>query len=67
MKANYKITMPALAGIALGTLTIIVSGHAALAQDTVRVRGTDVRLPLQIATLEARTQPHKRLIAQRKA
>ena len=40
MKANYKITMAALAGIALGALTIIVSGHAALAQDTVRVRGT---------------------------
>jgi Domain of unknown function (DUF5666) len=40
MKANHKITMAALAGIALGALTIIVSGHAALAQDTVRVRGT---------------------------
>jgi hypothetical protein len=40
MKANYKITTAALAGIALGALTIIVSGHAALAQDTVRVRGT---------------------------
>ena len=38
MKANH--TMAALAGIALGALTIIVSGHAALAQDTVRVRGT---------------------------
>src|SRR5580700_6589002 len=40
MKANHKITMAALAGLALGALTIIVSGDAALAQDTVRVRGT---------------------------
>jgi hypothetical protein len=40
MKANHKRTMAALAGIALGALTTIVSGHAALAQDTVRVRGT---------------------------
>jgi Domain of unknown function (DUF5666) len=40
MKANHKITMAALAGLALSTLTIIVSDHAALAQDTVRVRGT---------------------------
>jgi Domain of unknown function (DUF5666) len=39
MKANHKITMAALAGIALGALTMIVSGAAALAQDTVRVRG----------------------------
>lgn len=40
MKANHKI-MAALAGIALGALIIIVSGNAAaLAQDTVRVRGT---------------------------
>jgi Domain of unknown function (DUF5666) len=40
MKANHKITMAALAGLALSALTIIVSNHAALAQDTVRVRGT---------------------------
>lgn len=40
MKANHKITMVAFAGIALGALTTIVSGYAALAQDTVRVRGT---------------------------
>ena len=39
MKVNRKITMMALAGIALGGLTLIVSGDAALAQDTVRVRG----------------------------
>ena len=40
MKANHKITMAALAGLVLSALTIIVSDHAALAQDTVRVRGT---------------------------
>jgi hypothetical protein len=40
MKANHKITMAALAGLAVSTLAIIVSDHAALAQDTVRVRGT---------------------------
>ena len=40
MKANHKITMAALADLALSALTIIVSDHAALAQDTVRVRGT---------------------------
>jgi hypothetical protein len=40
MKGNDKITMAALAGLALSALTIIVSDHAALAQDTVRVRGT---------------------------
>ena len=40
MKANHKITMATLAGLALSALTIIVSDHAALAQDTVRVRGT---------------------------
>jgi Domain of unknown function (DUF5666) len=39
MKANHKITKAALAGLALSALTTIVSGHAALAQDTVRVRG----------------------------
>ena len=39
MKANHKI-MAALAGIALGALTIIVPDDAAQAQDTVRVRGT---------------------------
>src|SRR5271154_4360567 len=32
--------MTVLAGIVLGALTMVVSGNAALAQDTVRVRGT---------------------------
>jgi hypothetical protein len=40
MKADHKITIPALAGIVLGALAIIVSGNTASAQDTVRVRGT---------------------------
>ena len=39
MKANHKMMMAALIGIALVAVTIIVSGGAALAQDTVRVRG----------------------------
>ena len=38
MKANHKL-IAALAGIALGALTIIVPGNVAQAQDTVRVRG----------------------------
>jgi hypothetical protein len=40
VKANRKKIVTALAGLILSALTIIVSGHAALAQDTVRVRGT---------------------------
>ena len=40
MEANRKMTMTALAGVVLGALTILVSGNVALAQDTVRVRGT---------------------------
>src|SRR3984885_4274247 len=39
MKANQKITMMALAGIALAGLTLIASGDAAPAEDIVRVRG----------------------------
>jgi hypothetical protein len=39
MKVNRKITMMALAGLALSGLTLIGSGDAALAEDTVRVRG----------------------------
>ena len=40
MKANHKIMMAALAGLILGALTVVVSDNAALAQETVRVRGT---------------------------
>jgi hypothetical protein len=39
MKANHKMMMGPFVGIALGAVTIIVSCGAALAQDTVRVRG----------------------------
>ena len=39
MKANHKMMMGPSVGIALGAVTIIVSCGAALAQDTVRVRG----------------------------
>jgi len=45
MEANYRMTVVALAGVALGALVLMVSGIAtALAQDTVRVRGTIERL-----------------------
>jgi hypothetical protein len=44
MKANRKIPMTVLAGIVFGTLTIVVSGNAASAQDTVRVRGNIERI-----------------------
>jgi hypothetical protein len=41
MQANYKMTVAALAGVGLGALVLMVSGIAtALAQDTVRIRGT---------------------------
>jgi hypothetical protein len=40
MNANYKITMATLAGIVLAALTLVGSGNAPFAQDTVRVRGT---------------------------
>ena len=45
MKANYKMTVAALAGVALGALAMMVSAIAtAFAQDTVRVRGTIERI-----------------------
>ena len=53
MKANHKI-MAALAGIALGALTIIVAGDAAQAQDTVRVRGTIVSIDGATYVIKAR-------------
>jgi hypothetical protein len=53
MKANHKI-MAALAGIALGALTIIVPGDAAQAQDTVRVRGTIVSIDGATYVIKAR-------------
>jgi hypothetical protein len=54
MKANHKITIAALAGIVLGALTIIVSGNAAMAQDTVRVRGTIESIDGPIYVITAR-------------
>jgi predicted SpoU family rRNA methylase len=39
MKANHTTTAAALTAMAFGALAITVSGDAALAQDTVRVRG----------------------------
>ena len=53
MKANHRI-MAALAGIALGALTIIVPGDAAQAQDTVRVRGTIVSIDGATYVIKAR-------------
>src|SRR2546428_371130 len=55
MKANYKMTVAALAGVALGALAMIVSGIAtALAQDTVRVRGTIERVDGSVYAIKAR-------------
>ena len=45
MQAKYKMAVVVLAGVGLGALVTMVSGVAtALAQDTVRVRGTIERL-----------------------
>ncbi len=45
MKADGKMTVAALAGVAIGALAMTVTGVAtALAQDTVRVRGTIERV-----------------------
>jgi len=55
MKANYKMTVGALAGVALGALATMVAGIAtALAQDTVRVRGTIERIDGSIYVVKAR-------------
>jgi hypothetical protein len=55
MGANYKMTAVALAGVALGALAMMVSGIAtALAQDTVRVRGTIERIDGSIYVVKAR-------------
>ena len=53
MKAKHKI-MAALAGIALGALTIIAPGDAAQAQDTVRVRGTIASIDGAAYVIDAR-------------
>lgn len=55
MKANYKMTVAALAGVALGALAMMVSGiTTALAQDTVRVRGTIERIDGSTYVIKAR-------------
>jgi hypothetical protein len=55
MKANYKMTVAALTVVALGALVMMVSGIAtALAQDTVRVRGTIERIDGSTYVVKAR-------------
>ena len=55
MKTNYKMMITALAGIALGAVAMMVTGIAtALAQDTVRVRGTIERIDGSIYAIKAR-------------
>ena len=55
MKTNYQTMIAALAGIALGALAMMVAGIAtALAQDTVRVRGTIERIDGSIYVIKAR-------------
>jgi hypothetical protein len=55
MQANYKMTIVALAGFALGALAMMVSGiTTALAQDTVRVRGTIERIDGSTYVVKAR-------------
>jgi hypothetical protein len=55
MKAKYKMTVAALAGVALGAVAMMVSGIAtAVAQDTVRVRGTIERIDGSLYVIKAR-------------
>ena len=55
MKAKYKMTVAAFAGVALGAVAMMVSGIAtAVAQDTVRVRGTIERIDGSIYVIKAR-------------
>ena len=54
MNANRKITIAALAALVLAALTTAVSGSAALAQDTVRVRGTIESIDGQTYAIKAR-------------
>ena len=54
MKANYKMTVAALAG-ALGALATMVAGIAtSLAQETVRIRGSIERIDGSIYVIKAR-------------
>ena len=54
MNANRKITMMALAGIALSGLTLIVSRGAVLAEETVRIRGAIESIDGSIYVIRAR-------------
>ena len=55
MKATYKMTVAALAGVALIAVAMMVSGiKTAVAQDTVRVRGTIERIDGSIYAIKAR-------------
>ena len=55
MQANYKMTIAALAGVGLGAFVVMVSGIAtALAQDTVRIRGTIERIDGSTYLVKAR-------------
>jgi hypothetical protein len=54
MRANYKITRAALARVVLSAFITIVLGAAALAQDTVRVRGAIERVDGSNYVIETR-------------
>jgi hypothetical protein len=55
VKANYKMMVGALSGVALGALAMLLLGIAAAsAEDTVRVRGTIERIDGSIYVIKAR-------------
>src|SRR5215510_12473316 len=55
MQPSYKMTVAALAGVILGALVMMVSGIVtALAQDTVRIRGTIERFDGSTYVVKAR-------------
>src|SRR6266700_6574238 len=55
MKVNYKTPAVSLAGVAFGALAMMLSGTAtALAQDTIRVRGTIERIDGPTYVVKAR-------------
>ena len=55
MKANYKMPVAVLASVILGALAMVLSvGATALAQDTVRVRGTIERIDGSTYMVKAR-------------
>ena len=55
MKANYKMTVAAVASVVLGGLAMMLPGIAtALAQDTVRVRGAIERIDGSTYVVKAR-------------